>query len=66
MKNTQQIKGFTKEEIDKRAKVGDLFQEILELVRNNFIGTYDIKDHSIIMRIPNGQKFRISLEEMAQ
>ncbi len=66
MKNTQQIKEFTKEEIGKRAKVENLFQEILELVRNSFIGTYETQDHSIIMRIPNGQKFRISVEEIAQ
>lgn len=66
MKNTQQIKEFTKEEIGTRAKVGDLFKELSELVRNSFIGTYEIKDTSIIMRIPNGQKFRISVEEIAQ
>ena len=66
MKHTQQIEEFTKEEIGKRAKVGDLFQEILELVRNSFIGTYKVEDTSIIMRIPNGQKFRISVEEITQ
>ena len=63
MKNTQQIKEFTKEEISTRAKVGDLFKELSELVRNSFIGTYEIEATSIIMCIPNRQKFRISVEE---
>ena len=66
MKHTQQIEELTKEEIGTRAKVGELCKELSELVRNSFIGTYKVEDTSIIMHIPNGQKFRISVEEIAQ
>lgn len=64
MKHTQQIEELTKEEIGTRAKVGDLCKELSEVVRNSFIGTYEIEDTSIIMRIPNGQKFLISVQEI--
>lgn len=66
MKHTQQIEELTKEEIGTRAKVGELCKKLSELVRNSFIGTYKVEDTSIIMRIPNGQKFRISVEEITQ
>lgn len=43
----------------KSEKTITLFKEITELIRNNFVATYEREDNSIIMRIPNGEKFRI-------
>ena len=64
MENTQQLKQCTNEKAENRANVKDLFQEIVEITRNSFVATYEVKNASLIMRIPNGQKFRISVEEI--
>lgn len=66
MEKTQQTKVLTNEEYldkEKQAKVSDLFQEIVEVITDTFVATYEIECNSIIMRIVNGQKFRITVEE---
>ena len=49
----------------KRASVGVLFEEVANLIVENFVATYQ-KDgeNALIMRLPNGQQFKISVEEM--
>lgn len=50
---------------EKRASVGALFEEVASLIVENFVATYQ-KDgeNALIMRLPNGQQFKISVEEM--
>ena len=50
---------------EKRASVGVLFEEVASLIVENFVATYQ-KDgeNALIMRLPNGQQFKISVEEM--
>lgn len=65
MDKTNQTEEFTKENtmiIEKKAKVSDLFKEVLEVITDTFVATYEVEENSLIMRIPNGQKFRISVE----
>ncbi len=47
-----------------KAKVGDLFEKLVEVIVNNFVATYERKDLALLMRIPNGQTFKISVEEV--
>lgn len=48
----------------KRASVGVLFEEVASLIVENFVATYQ-KDgeNALIMRLPNGQQFKIAVEE---
>ena len=50
---------------EKRASVSALFEEVTSLIVENFVATYQ-KDgeNTLIMRLPNGQQFKISVEEM--
>ena len=50
---------------EKKASVGVLFEEVASLIVENFVATYQ-KDgeNTLIMRLPNGQQFKISVEEM--
>ena len=50
---------------EKRASVGALFEEVASLIVENFVATCQ-KDgeNALIMRLPNGQQFKISVEEM--
>ena len=60
MERTKQNENFTKE----RARAEDLFQEVLEVITDTFVATYETEGNSIKMRIPNGQTFRILVEEV--
>lgn len=65
MEKTEKTMEFTNEnavETQVQAKVSDLFKEVVEVITDSFVATYEVKDNSLIMRIPNGQKFRISVE----
>ena len=44
----------------------DLLQEIEPLLREYFVGDFQIVDNAIIMRFVNGQKFRLIAEEITQ
>ena len=48
-----------------KAKVEDLFAEIVEVIKNNFVAIYQTQANALIMRIPNGQKFRVIVEEVS-
>jgi len=65
MEKTEKTMEFTNEnavETQVQAKVSDLFKEVVEVITDSFVATYEVKDNYLIMRIPNGQKFRISVE----
>ena len=65
MEKTEKTMEFTNEnavETQVQAKVSDVFKEVVEVITDSFVATYEVKDNSLIMRIPNGQKFRISVE----
>lgn len=52
------------EEQVKMAKVEDLFQELAKVVAENFVATYEVNEGNVlVMKIPNGQKFQITVEE---
>ena len=53
-----------KKRINDKAKAGDLLQKLLELVRETLVATYEEKNGMIFMRIPNGQRFKILVEEV--
>lgn len=47
-----------------KAKAEDLFQELLEVIEDTFIATYEVEKCALVMRIPNGQRFRVSVQEI--
>ena len=50
---------------EKRASVGVLFEEVASLIVENFVATQQNDgENTLIMRLPNGQQFKISVEEM--
>lgn len=49
-----------------KAKAEDLIKEILEVVADTFVATYEVEKNSIIMRIPNGQLFCIAVNEITE
>lgn len=55
-----------KEEMEYRAQPKELLQELSEVIADTFVGTYQMDDNSLIMRIPNGQAFRIIVEEVEE
>ena len=59
---------FEKQEAltEEKAKAEELLQELLEVVADNFIATYETEGNSFIMRIANGQRFRVSVEEVVR
>ena len=42
----------------------DLLQEIEPLLKEYFIGGFEIKDEKIILSFKNGQQFRLVIEEV--
>ena len=42
----------------------NLFKELLEVVTDTFIATYEVEGNSMVMKIVCGKKFRISVEEL--
>ena len=47
-----------------KTKTEDLFQELTEVITDSFVATYKTEENALIMKISNGQKFRISVEEL--
>lgn len=67
MNDTEEMKGFTKAKTMKeqeKATTNEVLQSLLEVVSENLVAIYEVEERSIIMRILNGQKFRISIEEI--
>lgn len=65
-------KEFTKEEvemylralIEKNVYSKDLLAEILPLLEEYFIADFELTENDIILKMLNGQKFRITIEEI--
>lgn len=49
---------------EQKAKAEDLFEELVEVITDSFVATYETEANAMIMRIPSGQKFRIAVEEV--
>ena len=49
---------------ESEASVEELTEEIVSVIKKSFVAIYEREGNSLIMRIPNGQKFRISVEEL--
>ena len=49
---------------DKKATAKDLFEKLAEVVAETFVATYEKGDNVLIMRIPNGQTFKITVQEV--
>lgn len=47
-----------------RANAGELMENLTDLIRHNFVATYGREEGALIMRLPNGQTFRIWAEEI--
>lgn len=69
MNNNQQKN--TKENIadksaieEKNFTACDLLQEIIPLIKDYFIGSFEIESNSISMQFLNGQKFRLTAGEV--
>lgn len=60
MNKNQEQKAVTEE----KAKAEDLFEELVEVITDSFLATYEREENALIMRIPSGQKFRIAVEEV--
>ena len=50
---------------EKKASASALFEEVASLIVENFVATYQKDGENVlVMRLPNGQQFKISVEEM--
>ena len=46
------------------ANVNELFDEVARVIAENFVAIYQKEENNIlIMRLPNGQQFQISVKE---
>lgn len=48
-----------------RATATALLEEVAEVVKDAFVATYQTEENALVMQIPNGQKFRIAVAELA-
>ena len=57
-------RGEIKNMEEKKAKVEELFQELVRVIAENFVATYEFEEENVLtMRIPNGQQFQIAVQE---
>lgn len=54
-----------KDKKKKRVETKELFEEIVGGVKDNFVAIYETEQSTLIIRMLNGQKFRLSLEEIS-
>ena len=47
-----------------KANVGELFDALTEIVRETFVATYEKEENTLVMRLVNGQRFAISVQEL--
>ena len=47
-----------------RAKAEDLLNELTSVMRSAFIAIYEKEEKSVIMRLVNGQRFRVTVDEL--
>ena len=68
----EEEKGFTKEEVEMYLRAmleeniysKDLLAEILPLLEECYIAEFELTKDDIILKMLNGQKFRITIEEI--
>ena len=48
----------------KKVAVQELFKELAGTIAELYVAIYEKQDNSLIMRLLNGQKFKITVEEM--
>ena len=49
---------------EKMAKAEELFEKLAKVITEEFVATYQKDGLSLLMRIPNGQTFKITVEEI--
>ena len=54
-----------KDKKKKRVETKELFEEIVGVVKDNFVAIYETEQSTLIIRMLNGQNFRLSLEEIS-
>lgn len=54
-----------KDKKKKRVETKELFEEIVGVVKDNFVAIYETEQSTLIIRMLNGQKFRLSFEEIS-
>ena len=61
----EQAKDLLKNEVESeyKATAEYLFGEVAELIRNNFVATYEKQGCTLIMRIPSGKTFTITVQD---
>ena len=68
----EEEKSYTKEEVEmylraimeKSIVANDLLMEILPLLEEYFIAEFELTDDNIVIKMMNGQKFKITIEEI--
>lgn len=55
---------MTKKELEQKTNAENIFQEVCEAIADVFVATYEITECALIIHIPNGQKFQISVTEI--
>lgn len=63
MEKTEEKNVLTKEIKEQRAGVNELFEEVVEVITDSFVATYQREGTSLIMRFVNGQKYRLTVQE---
>ena len=59
MNNTKEV---LTEKQECKPTANDAFEKIAEVIRENFVATYEKDGCTLIMRLPSGQKFKITVE----
>lgn len=54
----------TKENSAQQPTAKMLLDELTEVITDTFVATYEVAENALIMRIPNGQRFSVSVEEI--
>lgn len=48
----------------RRATAEEVFKRITEVIVNTFVATYEKENNRLFVRLPNGQRFRVEVEEV--
>jgi hypothetical protein len=64
MEKTEKMNVLTMEmKKEQKASVTELFEEVVEVITDSFVAIYEREDTALIMQIPNGQKYKITVQE---
>ena len=62
MEKTEKMNVLTMEmKKEQKASVTELFEEVVEVITDSFVAIYEREDTALIMQIPNGQKYKITV-----